>query len=129
MHELSIAESLADLVTHHAPRGEIVHVVYVTSGPLRGIDPQAMQWAWQAATEQTPLQGARLELSIAPWQLRCLHCERRWESRDPLDKCPCGSENVQPTASDELTLDSIEIEDTGVLETTAATTMMREVQR
>ena len=46
MHELSIAESLLRLAEEHAPRGAYVRIVRISAGPLRAIDPEAMQWAF-----------------------------------------------------------------------------------
>ena len=110
MHELSIAKALVGLVQQHAPPGETVCAVQVTAGPLRAIEPQALQMAWQVATEPTAFQGAQLNLNLLLWDLHCFACGRQWQSDDLATKCSCGSTDVQPRGSDVLTLDAIEVE-------------------
>ncbi len=50
MHEFSIAQAIIEQVSHHTPQGAVVRKVTIEAGPMRGIVPEAMQWAWQAAT-------------------------------------------------------------------------------
>ncbi len=110
MHELSLANALLNLVRANAPANVRVRVVHVRAGPLQAIEPAAMQFAWQAATTATALEGALLELAMLPWRLRCRRCERRWQSADYSEACDCGSDAVWAEGSAELTLESIEVD-------------------
>lgn len=113
MHELSIARALLQLVEQHRPPGSIVESLRVQVGPLQAIIPEAMQLAWKAATMDTELSGAKLQLSMLPWRLRCLECNRRWDA-DTLDAtCECGSSRGVPIGGDELKLDCFEIVEPG----------------
>jgi hydrogenase nickel incorporation protein HypA/HybF len=111
MHELSIAMALVDLVRQHAPAGVLVHRVKVCAGPVRAIEPQAMQLAWQAATQQSDLDGAELQLINLPWELNCPECKRSWQSEDPLANCVCGCDQPRVSASNELTLLELDVDD------------------
>lgn len=111
MHEFSIAIALIDLAREHVPKGVRVRTVRVRVGPLQAIDNDAMQFAWAAVTEGSTLQGTELALEHLPWILNCLECGRRWRSENWTASCTCGSDNVDPTGGDELTLLSIDIDD------------------
>ena len=111
MHELSIVRSLIDVITAHTPRGAAVELVQVRVGALQAIEPQAMQWAWSAATRQTSLDGCVLQLQLLPWRMHCHECGRTWESDDPLVHCACGCQHPHPSGSDELTLISLRVDE------------------
>lgn len=111
MHELSIARSLLGSVNRHATHDVAIKCVHVRVGPLQAIEPDAMQWAWRAATVDTPYADAQLQLQMVEWQLRCDACGQRWESHDPLIACSCGNPTPQPIGDDELTLVSLEVEE------------------
>ena len=110
MHEFSIAESVVEQVRRHRPAGSVVRVVRLQVGPLRGIVPDAMQWAWTAATHQTDLDGAALELEFLPWRLVCPECREVFTADDMFQPCACGCELTTPEGGDALTLLSLEVE-------------------
>lgn len=65
MHELSIALSLVDAVCEELPRlGDKVFVrsVRVRVGPLSGVVPDALAFAFEVAADDSPIAGARLEI-------------------------------------------------------------------
>lgn len=104
MHELSIAEALLEQVKRHLPPTAALRRVEVRIGPMRMIESQAMQWAWQAATAGTPWAGAKLSLQMLPWRLQCPTCERQWDAMDLLETCSCGCDACRPIGGDELQL-------------------------
>ena len=111
MHELSIVRRLIGQIAEYVPRGAMARSVNVKAGALQAIDPQAMYWAWEAATRDTALQGATLNLECLPWQMHCPDCDRRWVSNDPTTTCTCGCDHPRPCGGDELILVSIEVDD------------------
>lgn len=111
MHELSIARALIDLVRLHLPEGALLRSVCVRIGPLQGVDPDSMRFAWQAVTVGGPLQGSELSLTYTPWDLHCRVCGRCWRSDSWSESCLCGSTDVDPAGTDELTLISLEVDD------------------
>jgi Zn finger protein HypA/HybF involved in hydrogenase expression len=134
MHELSIAEALRDLTLRKAPPGAVVSAVRIRIGPMRGVEPEALQWAWQATTSAgtvpisargngdcpvsyATLQGSRLELDMLPWTLQCPQCKRRWEAPDLWQPCTCGCDQPHPVGGDELTLVSLDVQDSASLTT------------
>jgi hydrogenase nickel incorporation protein HypA/HybF len=111
MHELSIARSLLGLVRENVPDDASVKSVKVRIGPLQAIEPDSMQFAWQAATDNTVLEGVELSMVFLSWQLHCRECGRNWSSENWSDPCTCGSCRADPVGGDELTLESIKVED------------------
>jgi Zn finger protein HypA/HybF involved in hydrogenase expression len=107
MHELSIAEAILDLARKSVPRGGTLRSVRMTSGPMRGIDPQCMQLAWQAMGQR----DVTLRLTLLPWQMLCADCGRLWQQPELAERCACGSTRVRPIGGDELRLVSIEVDD------------------
>jgi len=113
MHEMSIAQAILDLARGHVPSGAVLRTVRVRVGPLRGIDPQCMQWAWDALMAEQPSAAGppALELTTLPWQMRCAGCGRQWESEQLPERCACGSDRVRLIGGDELQLVCIEVDD------------------
>lgn len=109
MHELSIARALLRLANEHRPAGCAAELLRVQVGPLQAIDDEAMQFAWQAASQDTDLARAKLELIMLPWQLQCPDCGRQWEAQSLDTRCQCGSERGVPLGGDELLLESLEV--------------------
>jgi hydrogenase nickel incorporation protein HypA/HybF len=111
MHEMSIAPAILELARSHVPKGAVLRTVRVCAGPLRAIDPQSMQWAWQALMEEQSAGPIALEFTSLPWRLRCTGCGAEWESAEAAGRCSCGSMEVRPSGSDQLQLVSIEVDD------------------
>ena len=58
---------------------------------MRAVDPDALAWAWQAATADSPLHGSHLHLDMLPWQLHCPSCNRRGPRRTSPTPAPAAS--------------------------------------
>jgi hydrogenase nickel incorporation protein HypA/HybF len=110
MHELSIAQSLYEMVQRHTPAGGLVRRVRVKAGPMRGIEPQSLQWAWQAVLQTTQMNGAVLELDLPRWRLKCDQCGREWDSDDLYVSCDCGHPRPSPQGGDDLILLSMDVD-------------------
>ena len=66
MHELSIALRIVELVEDQLagePPGAVVCAVDIRIGDLSSVVPEALQFAWEPATEGTRLQGAALRIT------------------------------------------------------------------
>lgn len=111
MHEMSIAEAILKLALHHTRGIAALRCVHMRAGALRGIDPQAMAWAWEATTRGTIADGSQLKLELLPWQMRCSSCGRQFSATDPFSRCTCGCAMVHPIGGDELQVTSIDVDD------------------
>ncbi len=111
MHEFSIAEALIERVAAHVPAGTHATTVRVTAGPLRGIDPDALDLAWTSMAASNPVANARLELTLTPWTLVCADCGEVFEADSPEAMCHCGSGRTGIQGGDELLLTGLEVDD------------------
>ena len=112
MHELSLASAMFDIVRRHVPEGTVLRRVRMVAGPLRSIEPLAMDFAWKAVTRDAGLGDVHLELRILPWKLRCPDCGRQWQEVELNHRCACGCGCAFPVGGSELQVTSIEIDDT-----------------
>lgn len=111
MHELSIATALLELVARNVPPGSVVRRVTMEAGPLRGVEPSAMQWAWQSARAGTACEGAELTINLLPWSLRCPACGNQFTAQDVYVACPaCNADGPLPQGNDDLRLMSIDVD-------------------
>jgi hydrogenase nickel incorporation protein HypA/HybF len=66
MHELSIAAGIVEIASEEAARyGGRVEVVHLTLGALSGVVREALEFSWDLACQETPVEGARLEIEAA----------------------------------------------------------------
>ena len=111
MHELSIAESVVQIASRHA-RGRPVAVVELKVGHLRQVVPSALEFAFELVAQGTELEGAELRLLEVAAAGRCRTCASETTLPDfPLTCRTCGSLDVEVTAGEELSVDSLELED------------------
>lgn len=111
MHEMSIAESVYELARKNVPEHASLRCVRMQAGPMRGIEPDAMDWAWRALMQTTHTEDVTLELDLLPWSLRCTACDRVFKADDLFTTCACGSDQTAPVGGDELKLVSIDVDD------------------
>jgi hydrogenase nickel incorporation protein HypA/HybF len=76
MHELSIAIAIVEQATEVAQQhgGARVHSVRIRVGELSGVVKDALEFAWETATEGTPIAGAQLLVEDVPVRMRCTQC-------------------------------------------------------
>ncbi len=98
MHELSIAENIVEIAVSHLRRdgGSIVKEIELEIGTLSGIEIDALTFAMDAVTKNTPLQNAEVRILTVQGRLRCDVCSVEFDVEDFFSPCPsCGSfENI-----------------------------------
>jgi hydrogenase nickel incorporation protein HypA/HybF len=111
MHELSIAQAIADVALRHAA-GRRVTKVEVKVGHLRQVVPDALAFAFELVTQETPLEGAELELEAVEAGGRCRACGTDGPFPGfPLTCSACGGLDVDVTRGEELLVESLEIDE------------------
>lgn len=112
MHELSLATSMLTIAQHHVPPGSVLRAVRLVAGPMRAINPEAMQFAWRAALAAARVGEVHLQLEVLPWTLRCPECGCEWDSPQLECRCAaCGANRAFPVGGDELQVMSIRVDD------------------
>jgi len=119
MHEMSIAQSLLELVRQEMDKNNVSRLlkVKVCCGRLNAVVPDALHLAFEALTRQTDLEGAELEIEEIPLILACGHCGQTFDPGDGDTvffhfPCPACGEDIGHSVQQgrELHIDFIEAE-------------------
>ena len=107
MHELSLCHALLEEVARVAREQQAVAVsdIYVSVGPLSGVEPPLMQNAFPLAAAGTVADRAELHMEMTSVRVRCSACGG--ESDVPANKLVCkhcGDWRTHVIAGDELLL-------------------------
>jgi len=112
MHEMSIVEALIDAVRAETSThpGAQVQIIRIRFGALRLIVPDTMKFCFQAATRDTDLAGATLEIEQLPARAKCRQCQAEFAVEDNWFQCPhCAAADGELLAGNELDLVGIEL--------------------
>lgn len=113
VHELGIMTSALDLVleqarTHGARR---VHRIVLRIGSLAGVEPDALRFAFEVATRDTPAAEATLDVTLVPCRAHCQACNELFEAEGGfIFACPrCGALSGDLRQGREMELAQIEM--------------------
>ena len=113
MHEMSIAESLVELIEGEARKAEFIRVKRITVqlGALGHVEPEALAFCFDVVARGTVAEGACLEVRTIPGRGLCPRCGSTVSLRQRYDLCAaCGQSHVTMIAGDELRLTELEVE-------------------
>ncbi len=90
MHELSIAVSIIDICSDEALKAGASRVnnVELDIGTMSGVETDALEFAWEAATHNTIAAGAILNINRITARARCRECGHEFDVEDFLSSCP-----------------------------------------
>jgi len=113
MHELSITQSMLDLVLEQAEKAEAKSVgkINLVIGEMTGVVGECMQFYFDFLSKGTPAEGAALSFKVIPTTAKCRDCDKPFELREFDWICPyCQSNNMEIVAGKELFVESIEVD-------------------
>jgi hydrogenase nickel incorporation protein HypA/HybF len=111
MHELSIAQSIAEIVCRHAA-GRRVSKVELKVGRLRQVVPSSLSFSFELVAQGTVAEGAELEMHAVPAVAICRECDAETELHAfPFQCAACGGFDLRIVAGEELEVESIECEE------------------
>jgi hydrogenase nickel incorporation protein HypA/HybF len=117
MHELSIAQSIYEIVAKAVPPEQAgdVRIVRVRVGRSSGVVADSLDFCFGVVVSDTRLNGARLEIEEVPTVSECRKCNCRFEVEDLALCCPyCGSTSLALVSGMELQVAEVELLDDSV---------------
>ena len=112
MHELSIAESILNIIQKEVPNGDSGRVtrICINVGKLTALVPECLETAFQAVSRGTVAENAVLEITEVEARGHCRSCGADFDIDTLLGICEkCGSPDVKITGGDDLIVDSLEV--------------------
>ena len=114
MHEMSLTVSIMDIIFDYARNNHFtkVNTVKLSFGRLSGIEPMALEFAFEVLSKDTLAQGAKLEYDIAPIIITCLDCEMDSEVEEFPSQCRfCNSQDaVLKAGTQELRIVELDVD-------------------
>ena len=115
MHELSLGEALVKIVLEELAARKIppgrLRIARVAVGRLHQVVPDALQFAYEAFTQDTPAAGSKLELHEIPLLAHCPDCNWDGEIVPPVFRCGnCHAGRLEWRTGREFHLEALEIE-------------------
>ena len=112
MHEVAIIQSAVDMAIDQARLAGAtrVHLLRLRIGTLSGVVREALEFACEAVTQGTIVEGARLEIDVIPAACWCGSCHAEFECDDFSSECPrCRTWSSELRRGREMELSSVEI--------------------
>jgi len=112
MHEVSLTESIVEIVVEEAKRlgASRVTRVFVDVGVLSHVKQEALLFCFAAVSAGTLAEGAELEITRIGGSGWCADCRKSTPLTGRYDPCPeCGGYQVRVTGGDDFRLREIEI--------------------
>lgn len=91
MHELSIAQSIVDVVETRAAECNAARVKHVRLriGEANGIVTESLTFCFEMVASSNPtLAGAQLLIDSVPHRARCRHCDEEFAVTNFIAQCP-----------------------------------------
>lgn len=114
MHELSIAQSIFDVVEARAAECHATHVkgVRLRVGEASGIVTDSLTFCFEMLASFDPvLAGTQLLIDIVPHRARCRHCAKEFPVKNFIAQCPtCEEWSNEIVSGSELQILEMEIE-------------------
>jgi len=113
MHEMSLAESVVQIIEDYARREGFARVraVWLEIGSLSGVETEAMRFCFDAASRATPAEGARLEIVELPGTAWCMKCSESVAVAARHDPCPrCRGYQLQVTGGTDMRVKELEVD-------------------
>lgn len=112
MHEMSLAESVLDIIRDQARSQGFARVtaVWLEIGQLAAVEAEAMRFCFDAVTRGSLAEGAGLKIIEIPGSGRCPACGESIRLNERYDLCPRCDMPVEVTGGTELRVKELEVE-------------------
>ena len=113
MHEMTLAESVLDVIEDYASREGCLRVktVRLEIGKLSSVEPEAMRFCFDAVAHGTLAEGAVLDIIELDGSAWCFDCKRQVPVEARTDPCvACGGFSLQVTEGTLMRVKEMEVE-------------------
>jgi len=113
MHEMSIAQSIIDIIKEEMHKNNVktLRSVRLNIGQMSAIVPDSLSFCFEVITSGTELEGARLIMDIIPLRGYCQECKGEFEIEDYAFVCPsCESAEIKTIGGQDLSIVEMEVE-------------------
>lgn len=113
MHELSIAESLIEMLEDNAVTHNFKKVTKITLeiGVLAGIEKSALFFCFDSAAKNSLAEGADLVIQDKLAKGICLHCRQQIITSGWYEPCPhCGQVGIEISEGQQMIIKSLQVE-------------------
>jgi hydrogenase nickel incorporation protein HypA/HybF len=113
MHEMSIAQSLLDIIKEEMQKHDarILRAVHLNVGQMTAVVPEALTFCFEVITSGTELEGAQMFMNMVPLKGYCPDCGREFTIEDYTFICPsCGGTNIETIGGQDLSIVDIEVD-------------------
>jgi len=113
MHELSITQSLLDLVLDEANKAKAAKVkkISLVIGEMSGIVDDCVQFYFELISKDTIANEATLSFKKVPVEAHCRNCGEVFTPKEFDWSCPhCHNTSIEIKTGNELYVESIEVE-------------------
>jgi len=107
MHEMSIAQSLIDIIREEMLKNnaKVLRAVRLNVGQMTAVVPDSLSFCFEVATSGTDMEGARLIMDVIPLRGRCHECKDEFEIKDYAFVCPsCDSTKIDTIGGQDLSI-------------------------
>ncbi|MHC1727348.1 MAG: hydrogenase maturation nickel metallochaperone HypA [Syntrophobacteraceae bacterium] len=111
MHELSIAQSLLEIIADESQKHGLqrVNKVKLQIGAFASVVPESLTFCFELVSRDTVAAGAVVEIETVGIVARCDKCDSTFDVRDQVFVCPrCGDPAFELVSGRELSVMSIE---------------------
>ena len=109
MHELALVGRVVAAVESRGRPARVARV-RVQIGKLAGVLPETLQFCFAICTRGTALDGAALEIDELRGHGLCRHCGADVTMETFVDRCPCGSLDIDVLGGKELRIETVEVQ-------------------
>lgn len=112
MHEAGLISTVLAAAVARAEKmgGRPIRVVTLKIGPLSGVVPDALEFAFDSLKKKTLAADAVLRVNTAPIVCGCRNCGKEFTPKEFLDRCPnCEAREIEVRHGAEMELESMEV--------------------
>ena len=112
MHELSVAESIVDIVKDYVPVNDLpnVRIIKVQVGEMSGVVSDSLEFCYEAIKTDTVLKNSVLVIEKIPFLVYCNDCKTETTNIYGMRSCSnCGSFQTDVVSGTDMKVSEIEL--------------------